>query len=379
MKADTDSEQTYPLVPCELFIPETIWVEENRVGGYVAVSKPEDPGQWGKLVAADEPVVTQVDDGHTLPGSVGRIPSSSCSKPSIVADMLRALDVHPGHAVLEVGTGTGWNAALLCQQVGARGRVVSVEIDAELAGAARAVLQRIGFPALVIITDGAEGHPSSAPFDRIISTAAVRWQVPRAWVQQTQPGGLIVTPWGTSYHNGTLLRLRVIDDDMAVGRFGGNLAFMRLRAQCGPIWVDNDTLDDAKTSTTTLSSVEIGQAVVSFDGSFAVGLHVSDCRVHIDEDTAEGQHAVWLCDGSSLARVVVDIGSSSHEVCQRGPRGLWDEVEAAYRWWRDVGNPEHTRFGLTVTSQDQVVWLDNPANTVPAGDRNPRRREMVPR
>lgn len=364
MKADTDSQRTFAEIPRELFIPEIIWVEENRVGGYVAVSRSDDPGRWEELVAADEPVVTQIDDGNTPSDSVGRSPSSSCSKPSIVTDMLRALDVHPGHTVLEIGTGTGWNAALLCERVGARGRVVSLEIDTELAGAARAALRRAGFSPSVITTDGAAGYPSSAPYDRIVSTAAVRWEIPRAWVEQTRPSGLIVTPWGTSYHNGTLLRLHVTDDNTAVGQFGGNLAFMRLRTQRGPVWVDNEILDDAKISATTLSSPEIGQAVVSFDGSFAVGVQVPGCRVHVEEDAVDGQHVVWLCDGSSLARVVVDIGSSYHEVRQRGPRGLWDEVEAAYRWWRDTGQPEHTRFGLTVTPHDQAVWLDDPANAV---------------
>ena len=67
-------------------------------------------------------MITQVDEGLTAVGDTGWSPSSSCSKPSIVADMLDALDVHPGHSVLEIGTGTGWNAALLCQRVGQWGR-----------------------------------------------------------------------------------------------------------------------------------------------------------------------------------------------------------------------------------------------------------------
>lgn len=357
-------------IPRELFIPEVIWIEDERVGGYVAVSKSADPQRWQELVTADEPVMTQVDDGRTPPGSVGRSPSSSGSKPSIVADMLSALDVQPGHAVLEIGTGTGWNAALLVKRVGNDGRVVSMEIDAELAAAARSALRRAGYPASVITADGAAGYPPGAPYDRIMSTAAVRCDVPGAWVAQTRPGGLIVTPWGTSFHNGTQLRLRVAHDNTATGRFSGNLAFMRLRTQRGPDWVDNEDLDNADTSTTTLSSLEIGQAVADFDGSFAVGLHLPDCRIHVDEDVTADRHIVWLCDGDSLAHVVVDISADSHPVHQRGPRRLWDEVEAAYRWWHEVGRPEHTRFGLTVTPDTHMVWLDDPANTMP-GHRTP--------
>lgn len=361
------SEWRYGLngVPRELFIPELIWVEDAQAGGYVAVSRSEDPEHWEKLVAADDAVVTQVDDGRTAPGSVGRSPSSSCSKPSLVAEMLTALDLRAGQVVLEIGTGTGWNAALLCERVGRSGRLISVEVDAELASAARMALRHAGYAASVITADGVAGYLPGAPYDRILSTAAVRGEVPRAWLAQTRPGGMILTPWGTSYHNGTQLRLRVGDDNTASGRFGGNLAFMRLRTQRGPAWMDNEELDDADASRTTLSSPEIGQAVASFDGSFAVGLCVPDCRVHVEEDTADDQHIVWLSDGESLARVVVEVGGSHHQVHQRGPRQLWHEVESAYIWWRAAGKPEHTRFGMTLTHHDQTVWLDDPRNPVP--------------
>ncbi|MGH3913683.1 MAG: methyltransferase domain-containing protein [Pseudonocardiaceae bacterium] len=365
MVAEFEWRQALGEVPRKPFIPETIWVENEQADGYVAVCRSQNLRRWEELVTADDAIVTQVDDGGTVPGSLGRSPSSSASKPSIVANMLRALDVHPGHAVLEIGTGTGWNAALLSKRVGQTGRVVSVEIDAELALAARTALQRGGYRASVITADGVAGYPPGAPYDRIISTAAVRGTVPGTWVRQTRPGGLIVTPWGTSYHNGTQLRLRVTDHNTATGRFGGNLAFMRLRTQRGPTWVDNENLDDADSRKTTLSSPEIGQAVASFDGSFAIGLHMPDCRVHLDEDTEDGQHLVWLSDGQSLARVVVEIGAGSHQVHQRGPRRLWDEVESAYRWWRDADKPEHTRFGVTITPHDQVMWLDNPTHSLP--------------
>lgn len=245
---DTEWRQVLADVPRTGFIPETIWVEDEQVGGYVAMSRSKEPDRWAAVVAADEPVVTQVDDGRTRPGQVGRSPSSSCSQPSIVASMLDALDVRAGHVVLEIGTGTGWNAALLYGLVGEHGRVISVEIDPAVATRARAALRRAGRAVLVVTADGAGGHPPEAPYDRVISTAAVSYAMPYAWVEQTQPGGLIVTPWGTAYHNGAMLGLRVTEEGAAAGRFCGNLAFMRLRGQRGPTWVDED-LDDAEWST----------------------------------------------------------------------------------------------------------------------------------
>lgn len=371
--AGTEWQRAFAEVPRAQFIPEVIWVEDDEADGYVVMSRSDDPDRWLASVEADEPVVTQVDDGRPRSdrvgrvGRVGRSPSSSCSQPSIVARMLEALEVHEGHAVLEIGTGTGWNAALLQARVGARGRVVSVEIDAGLAELARVALARAGRPVSVITGDGTAGYAPGAPYDRLIATAAVCRAVPHSWVAQIRPGGVIVTPWGTVYHNGALLRLRVTGDGAAVGRFDGNLAFMRLRTQRGPEWVDDENLTGAASSVSTLSSREIGQAVTDFDGGFAVGIQVPGCRLHIQEDTTPGTHLVWLSDGESLARVEVNVGRGRHAVRQRGPRRLWDEVEIAYTWWRMAGEPDHTRFGVAITPDSQRLWLDDPGNTVPTG------------
>ncbi|MGH3935752.1 MAG: methyltransferase domain-containing protein, partial [Pseudonocardiaceae bacterium] len=185
-------------VPRDPFIPDTIWVDIDAghpQSGFVALSKQDDPQRWWELVGANEPVITQVDEGLTAVGDTGWSPSSSCSKPSIVADMLDALDVHPGHSVLEIGTGTGWNAALLCKRIGQRGRVVSIEVDPLIAQAARTALTHAGYSPLVITADGADGYPDGAPYDRVLATAAVCEIVPRAWLDQIRAGGLIVTPW----------------------------------------------------------------------------------------------------------------------------------------------------------------------------------------
>jgi protein-L-isoaspartate O-methyltransferase len=82
----------------------------------------------------------------------------------------------------------------------------------------------------VITADGAQGYRAAAPYDRVLATAAVREVVPRAWLEQTRPGGVIVTPWGTDYCNGVMLTCRSAPS-APLGRFGGELAFMRLRAQ----------------------------------------------------------------------------------------------------------------------------------------------------
>ncbi|MGW5557052.1 methyltransferase, FxLD system [Micromonospora sp. NPDC003944] len=119
---------------------------------------------------------------------------SSASSPSLVADMLEQLDPHPGHRVLEIGAATGINAALLTELTTPSGKVVTIELDQDLADGARANLARAGYDTVdVIHGDGALGHPDAAPYDRIIVTAGA-WDISTAWWDQLANHGRIVVP-----------------------------------------------------------------------------------------------------------------------------------------------------------------------------------------
>jgi len=128
-------------------------------------------------------VVTQVTGG---------VPTSSLTCQGVVVDMLDSPLLESGHRVLELGTGTGWNAALLAGRAGP-GAVVSVEVDPDLADAARKRLTGLGVDVAVEVGDSAAGWAAGAPWDRVLSTYAVE-RVPWAWIAQTRPGGRVVTP-----------------------------------------------------------------------------------------------------------------------------------------------------------------------------------------
>ena len=123
----------------------------------------------------------------------GGVALSSSSQPQLMAAMLESLQVAPGMRVLEIGTGTGYNAALLATLVGPRGRVVSVEVDPGVAEAARSALAVSGLGVDVLTGDGAAGAPAQAPFDRVIVTASADG-IPRAWLDQVVEGGLVEVP-----------------------------------------------------------------------------------------------------------------------------------------------------------------------------------------
>ena len=131
-------------------------------------------------------------DDRPLP--IGR--GQTISQPYIVGYMTEALQVEPSHTVLEIGTGSGYQAAVLAEIVK---QVYSIEIVAELAAGARRALAQAGYPNVDVRTgNGYLGWPEHAPFDRIMITAAPP-EIPPALVDQLAVGGIMVAPVGTSF------------------------------------------------------------------------------------------------------------------------------------------------------------------------------------
>lgn len=123
------------------------------------------------------------------------------SQPYIVAFMTEALQVEPNHTVLEIGTGSGYQAAILSLLAE---RVVSLETIPELARTARKRLIRLGYDNVdVHCTDGKQGWPRGGAYDRIIVTAAPQ-KVPQTLLDQLAPGGTMVLPVGKRFSSQVL-------------------------------------------------------------------------------------------------------------------------------------------------------------------------------
>ncbi len=144
------------------------------------------PGMPPESAYADQAFVIKYDkDG---------MPVSSSSQPAMMAIMLEQLGLRPGHRVLEIGTGTGYNAAVMAQITGDQHAVVSIDIDPDLTSRARATLGATGAGGVrVVCGDGSLGVPEHAPYDRIIVTAGA-WTLTPQWLAQLAPGGRIVLP-----------------------------------------------------------------------------------------------------------------------------------------------------------------------------------------
>jgi protein-L-isoaspartate(D-aspartate) O-methyltransferase len=339
------------------FIPDVVWTRRDD-GWAVPINRTQDPERWQDLVSSNDGVITQVDDGHLQEGK-GVVPTSSSSALDTMAHMLELLDAHAGMNVLEVGAGTGYNAALIAQQV-APGRVTTVEIDEEVAEHARGALGRTGLPVTVIAGDGTFGHPGGAPYDRVMCTASA-FRVPYAWVEQCRPGGKIVLPLVGTFRRGVFLRLTVNDDGTASGRFHGAASFMRLRNQRDPVsdaklW----NLDNVKIETTDayhpepFDELDAAIAMSSRLQGWATGFRPEDSGLILR--MSHYPSGSWA--------TVFPAPDGPHRVAYEGPRRLWEDLDVAWRWWLDAGRPDHTRFGLAVTPLGQTFWLDDPGNTL---------------
>ncbi len=275
-------------VPRHLFVPyyyvsrggthERLWCEDP------------DPAQresWVRGAYYDGALATRMRDGELI---------SSSSQPSLMARMLEELQVRDGDTVLEIGAGTGYNAALLSHRLGEE-RVTTIDVDPEITESAREHLAAAGYHPTVVTGDGARGCPERAPFDRIIVTCTLQ-SVPFDWLDQCRPGARILGPLSTG-----LIALRVRDDGRVRTAEGH---FLRTSAYFVPLR---------------------GAGAVP-EGRFG-GLP----RRLVEND---------------LFRFLLTLTA-----------GSLDPHEALSLWERER-RPSRDRFGVTVSGPHQWAWLDDP-------------------
>ena len=183
----TNGATTKPVQDAFRAVPRHLFVDQYYTFGkprrLVRVDPEHPTAVQMKTIYSDEALATHQRYGKG---------TSSTSQPSLVANMLVELGIAPGMQIMEIGAGTGWNAALMGSLAGPRGRVYSIDVQADVARRARRHLQRCGAQNVTIINaDGVEGCKRHAPYDRIITTVACPDIFPE-WISQLRDGGAIL-------------------------------------------------------------------------------------------------------------------------------------------------------------------------------------------
>lgn len=350
-------------VPRDLFVPYFFLPLSDRPGWRIVESP--DP-EWGNSVLSNRPLITQLNGNDDLADTLRRgeivegWSTSSSSQPSLMVLMLEALDVHEGQRVLEVGAGSGYNAALLCHRLESA-NVTTIDVDPGITDRARLGLRRLGYRPQVVTADGMVGCPEHAPFDRIMGTVAVR-RLPQAWLRQARDGGRILFPLDTR-NGGGIMPLLTVSGDTAEGRFlpdfGGFMPVRQRKRQDAAIAAFRGVADDEGARRTTKLAHEIAtddRSPFEFFAALFTGGY--DIMSFTPSDGRPAETWIALTDGSWVCHTT--DGAGVHSVRQGGVQRLWDQMEDLHQRWIGLGRPERQRFGLTVTSETYRVWLDHP-------------------
>lgn len=286
------------------------------------------------------------------------LPTSSSSDPALVASMLEHLDLRPGMRVLEIGTGTGWNAALMAELVRDPTQIVTVDIQEDVVAQTRRLLAAAGYDAIrVLARDGVVGAPEFAPFDRIVATVGCPDLAP-PWAAQLAPAGFMLIPL---LHAGPAPLVRVWQEDgRLLGRVIAGAGFVRMQGELAHTqpW---DTRSDA-TRDALLRDVQRRPLFEELRSDqppaerwrayvgFTYGLAASDRRAFWS----------WRPTGCGLydpAQGVALVSLDEDAVLLNGDPSLYDHVRAMHAAWQQLGRPAVTDY------RHEFRLRSEPANT----------------
>jgi protein-L-isoaspartate(D-aspartate) O-methyltransferase len=319
------------------------------------------PGVGPEEAYSDDAIVTAMENG---------VPTSSSSQPSLMARMLAMLDLRPGQRVLEVGAGTGYNAALMAA-LGAR--VTTVELQAAVATAAREHLAEAGLDEVVDVVTGDGAEPPPGPFDRIIVTAGL-WTLPPALIAALAGDGLLVAPLRI---NGVELVMALRKQGAALSAAGGlPCGFMPLQGAEERPWrwalggggtatadadlgvegrgaLDRLLASDGREVADPLA-LRAGERVL--EALLWLGLQ-GDPLITLVRPREGGRRPRWTValDVLPASLLVLDLGAANDRVATAtlyGGDGALRTCAAAMAAWRAAGSPGPAALALSIEPHD---------------------------
>jgi protein-L-isoaspartate(D-aspartate) O-methyltransferase len=285
--------------------------------------------------------------------AVNRVPSaaggttSTASAPQLLAIQADQLALAPGMTVLEIGTGPGYFAAVLSELVGPSGRVVSIDIDEEVAAGAATRLDALGYANVTVLArDGDAGAPERAPFDRVVGSVGCN-DVAAAWLRQLGPNGFALVPL---LHGALHPMIRL--DASGAGRIVTRSGYVAIQGRQSQVRLWPHARDAVAATTRAALPSELAAALTVAPGRERIGgLGEWDLGYWVAAADQRAGSLAELNDGAgSSARIAGAAGS----VAWAGPHGreLAFDLVAYARAWLAAGRPtveDHTHRFVPIT------------------------------
>lgn len=309
------------------------------------------------MLYADHPLTLFGDDDNEIPSTI--------SQPSFVLRMLDLLQLQPGQSVLEVGAGSGWNAALIARLVGRSGTVVTLEIIPEVAQRAAANIAKLGIGNVRVVSgDGGGGYAAAAPYQRVAFTAGT-YDIPRQFYSQTCEGGLMLAVIKNAGGGDNLFLLEKVDDHFE-SRYATPCGFVQLTGKYKVDEMDPVPIESLP-QWSELRVREIGRRPFWWGGKgrewfmwrtagIRSFLGVTEPSFRAFKLPATGvspvEHQYWgLWDSASSSLVL----ARDDELISYGNEHATKRLLQHIHRWVDLGMPGASSFGLQVFRSDHSV------------------------
>lgn len=324
-------------VPRHLFVQQYYAQRGNSLSWDRVQALPEQ-------VYRDEALVTQIDERG--------VPSSSTSQPSVMAVQLEMLALSPGQRVLEIGVGTGYNAALLAKLVGESGQVISIDIDEGLVELAKQHLRDANVhTVLALLGDGSFGKADYAPYDRILATCSIR-AVPHAWFDQLKIGGRLVGNWHIPLASLFVCIEKTGPDELSGGLFDLQASYMEMHTP-GAV-SSKQKVNWQLYETQTPTSIPF-PAVKTTLRNPAACLLLQCFLPHIKKRYRSKDDQIQLYLVTSEATILVE----DDRLLVFGDAESGQIVQQSLDLYQQLGQPRITEFGVTLNKRQAMIRVAN--------------------
>jgi protein-L-isoaspartate(D-aspartate) O-methyltransferase len=314
---------------------------EKRENAYRYVTR-ESVGeeQWCRMIYQDTPLITQL--------GANNVPASSSSQPGLMGQMIDALQIRPGQRILEIGTGTGYNAAILAFLTKSPHLVTTIDIEPRLVErAALSIEEAVGEGMHLVVGNGLQGVPEYGPYDYILVTGAYH-TIPRAWLDQLAPGGTLLMDYHKHFGNVMLLMQKNQQGDITGQALPIHALFMPLHQGSIEGHIPSVRLQPIDPVLAPLSASPLRPDHFRVKEELAFFLHCHFPQMAILRFWKGNTSYTFLADAETKRLV------QFYQESIRGDHQLWQELLYFHHEWKQQDCPNRTSYTFVI--EDDQYW-----------------------